>query len=119
MAVKTIKTKKAVKRRKTAVVAKRKRAMLSASSIGIAQEHVLEIIGQKEVFVPAYFSSALQPPNNLPGEQGLFRRPLVSTRTSFWLGVGFGMFVVGVLTVLTWEFVKVEIVEAVVLGLGR
>ncbi|MDO8505376.1 MAG: hypothetical protein Q7S48_02270 [bacterium] len=120
MVKKSTKIKKVVRRRKSAATAKRKPAVLEASSIGIAPEHVLEIIAQHEAVVPIHPVPTLAPPGNLPGERILFRRPLVSSRTSFWLGVGFGMFVVGVLTVLTWEFVKVEIVEAVVLGLvGR
>ena len=44
-------------------------------------------------------------------------QPLVSHRTSFWLGVGFGIFVVGVLSLLVWQLVRVDFVEAVVIGL--
>lgn len=119
MAVKTTKTKKVMKRKKSAITAKKKRTVLEAGSLGVSPEHVLEVIAREEASVPDHRPPVLPPPLNLPGEINLFQRPLVSTRTSFWLGVGFGMLVVGVLTVLTWEFVKVEIVEAVVLGLGR
>ena len=118
MAVKRAKTKKIIRRKKSVTIAK-KRSLLEVSSLGVAPEHVLEVIAREEAFVSDYRPPVLPPPLNLPGELALFKRPLVSTRTSFWLGVGFGMFVVGVLTILTWEFVKVEIVEAVVLGLGR
>ena len=119
MAVKSTKTKKVMKRRKSAITTKKKQNVLEVSSLGVAPEHVLEVIAREEASVPDHRPPVLPPPLNLPGELALFKRPLVSTRTSFWLGVGFGMFVVGVLTILTWEFVKVEIVEAVVLGLGR
>lgn len=44
-------------------------------------------------------------------------RPLVGHRTSFWIGVGFGVFVVGVLAILTWQLTRVSVVEAVVSGL--
>lgn len=118
MAVKTTKTKKRVRRSKPAGVSKR-RAVLQASSLGIAPEYVLEIIPREQASVPAHLPPVLPPPLNLPGELALFNRPLVSSRTSFWLGVGFGMLVVGVLGALTWQFIKVEVVEAVVLGLTR
>ena len=119
MAVKSTKTKKPAKRKKPAVAVKRKRAVLEVSSLGVAPEHVLEVIAQHDALVPAHPAPTLAPPLNLPGELALLSRPLVSSRTAFWLGVGFGMFVVGVLGALTWQFIRVEVVEAVVLGLTR
>lgn len=74
------------------------------------------------------FQAADEPPQNLPvaesGDSDLrvprfIHRPLTSPRASFWLGVGFGVLIVGSLALLTWELLKFEVVEAVVVGLAR
>ena len=102
--------KRAVQRRKKPAV------LLDAGSLGIASEQLVDQDGIK----PALFSPVPKaedvPPANLPvapfEEKPLFHRPLVSGRTSFWLGVGFGMFVVGVLTFVAWKLLTVEAVQA-------
>lgn len=113
------KTKKAVRRRKPGIKTNKKRGVLEASSLGVAPEQVREARINPEVMAPAYAMSALTAPQNFVGGLNVFQRPLVSYRTAFWLGVGLGMLIVGVLGALIWQFVKVELVEAVVLGLTR
>lgn len=72
------------------------------------------------------FRAADEPPQDLPVASNgaptlsvprFINRPLTSPRASFWLGVGFGVLVVGSLALLTWELLKFEVVEAVVVGL--
>lgn len=47
----------------------------------------------------------------------VFHKPLLGGRASFWIGVGVGVFIVGVLSLLIWQFIKVDLVRAVVVGL--
>lgn len=104
------------------VSARKPSAVLEATSLGIEPEQlVTPRWNQGAPFVlPAY------PPPNLPveessyeGSRGIMHQPLVSPRTSFWLGVGFGMLVVGTLLIVSWQILRVETVEAVVLELAR
>ena len=100
------------------VVRARKKAvpLLDASALGVVPEQLAFAQGVK----PQLISFASMPPPNLPIEpideikpqMSILHRPLVSGRTSFWLGVGLGMFIVGVLTALAWKLLTVEAVQA-------
>ncbi len=98
---------------------KASRAPLEASILGIASEHVVRAFGAQSAPVRAFapgFSFAPQAPIV---ECSSFKRPLVGARTSFWLGVGFGIFVIGVLGYLAVRLFQVALAEAVVVGLTQ
>lgn len=119
------------RRRKVHTKTRTRASILEASTLGIQPEHIVSVMvssSSTPLESDASASPAVSlPPPNLPIEPeddgrvrgDFFRRSLVSPRTSFWLGVGFGMFVVGTLMALTWQLFKVELVRAVVLGLTR
>ncbi len=97
------------------------RVPLEASVLGIAQEHVVGPCSAPKVWTPA-FASVLPgavPVSPVFARSSNFKRPLVGARTSFWLGVGFGIFIVGVLGYLAVRLFQVELAEAVVTGLTK
>ena len=102
--------------RKRVVKSRKKSApFLEASALGVVPEQLAIMpILKTPLFSPLSLPhSADAPPGNLPvAPLPLFHRPLVSGRTSFWLGVGFGMFVVGMLTFVAWKLLTVEAVQA-------
>ena len=118
---KITKTKKTAKQQVVGRV-KKGRAPLDAGILGIAKEHVVTSCTaspgiRATAFSPALpVSVAMQP---LLAQCPAFRRPLVGARTSFWLGVGFGIFVIGVLGYLAVRLFQAELAEAVVTGLTQ
>lgn len=71
------------------------------------------------IFTPA-LAARSSVPTSIPLVQcSSFTRPLVGARTSFWLGVGFGIFVIGVLGYLAVRLFQAELAEAVVAGLTQ
>ena len=114
------KTKSAKIRRLPKQTRTRKRTpnILTADVLGIAQEHFTQAQGVRSISVMA----STAPPPNLPiapHSPVRLREPLVAPRTSFWLGVGFGMLVVGTLVTIAWQLFRVETVEAIVVSLTR
>ena len=97
-----------------------------AEKIGIAPEHILaNREPARPVRVPLLYDAPANLPVEKPGAVAAFcekrdfiRRPLVPQRTSFWIGVGFGILVTGVLGYIAWQLFNVEIGEAIVLSLG-
>ena len=99
--------------------------VLEASIIGISEEQLVGdgILELQEVH---FDTQSLKTPVNLPVESeeeyhsrdriGI-HESLVSPRTSFWLGVGFGIFVVGTLGIIALRLFHVAMVEAVVLNM--
>ena len=97
--------------------------MMDAAILGVAPG---QIVSSGSIFSAP--PEPDEPPKNLPVAAenrpgwsliSAMRRPLVSTRTAFWLGAGFGVLVLGSLGILIWEVLKVEVVEAFVIGLTR
>ncbi|OGL67701.1 hypothetical protein A3B21_00765 [Candidatus Uhrbacteria bacterium RIFCSPLOWO2_01_FULL_47_24] len=121
----TAKKTKSTARKRVARKIKKSKPLIEASALGVSPDQLVESQGIKTaLFSPMpLLKNADEPPVNLPvapfEEKSIFHRPLVSGRTSFWLGVGFGMFIVGVLTFVAWKLLTVETVDAVVVGLGK
>ncbi|MBI2552739.1 hypothetical protein HYW17_05575 [Candidatus Uhrbacteria bacterium] len=93
------------------------KSVLNAATLGIAKEQLINPsrVSQLPQPVPAV------PQDNQPLQMRprMIHRPLAPPRISFWLGVGFGMTAVGGLLAVAWYLMRVELVEAVVVGLGR
>lgn len=93
-----------------------RQGVLKASTLGVAVEHLLPL-------TPATAGGpALCPPVEcapcMPEQvKKWFSTPLLSPRTSFWLGVGIGIVIIAVLGYLAWRLYNVEIAEALVLNL--
>lgn len=109
-------TKKAALKRHTPAKTRKKNSILEASKVGIAPEHILSAVPDRGL--PLSLAPSFETPLAL-GNVGVFRRSLVSPRISFWLGVGFGILVIGVLLVLVWQILRVELAEAIVIGLVK
>lgn len=106
-------------------VSKPKR-VLTAAALGILKEHLVSPIQSAIMETPVIARQtsssavALHEHHHLPAPgPSRFYRPLVPPRTAFWLGVGFGMIVVGGLMVVAWYLMRVELAEEVVVALTR
>lgn len=109
------KTKKVIRKRREKVI---RTSVLEASVLGVAPEQLLGRAAEPPVNLPVVPVVTANLPVTPMHRIHPLHRPLVSGRTSFWLGVGFGIFVTGVLAYLAWRLYSVEIAEAIVLGLG-
>ena len=98
---------------------KKNTGALTADALGVASDQLMQAQGARSF--PVVEGGAV-PPYNLPvGARTSIniRDSLVAPRTSFWLGVGFGMLIVGALVTIAWQLFRVETVEAIVVGLTR
>ena len=119
MARRMLKSKRIIKKRRAVRAKPRARGILDASALGIDTAQVLQ------GHFPAGVGSAVLSGGTLlarpvsPVENDVISRmhqPLLSARTSFWLGVGFGMLVVGILAFLAWQLFQVELRQVGVVG---
>ncbi|GEM_PF-4852711 len=92
-------------------------SVLSASSIGIDPEYLAAPVRLPVAqTLPATKNFSIE--ESASSKMKMMRRSLVAPRTSFWLGVGFGIFVTGVLGYLVLKLYTVELAQALVLGWG-
>lgn len=97
--------------------------VLSAIDLGVEAKH---IAAPASVRLPRLTLTAL-PPDNLPIEHPQKvcvpiaivrrRRHLLPARAAFWVGMGFGIFITGVLGYLVWMLIIVELNRSAVIGL--
>lgn len=101
------KKKAPVKRKKRAVKSK---PLIEASTLGVASEHLVSHAEELPEVRP------VRNPVFEGGEVDLFRRPILSSTISFWMGVGFGVLIIGILLFFVWQLLRVELAEAIMLG---
>lgn len=90
--------------------------MPSADSLGISGEH---IVGREMTRGVGLVGESLNTARSLRlNRKKILHQPLVSYRASFWIGVGFGALVVGILAILAWELLRVDTLEAIVVSLS-
>lgn len=118
-------SKKSKKRRSVALSSKIKipkhkvieEPVLSASSIGISPEYLAAPVRLPVAPIPSAAKN-FSVDESASTRKAMMLRSLVAPRTSFWLGVGFGIFVTGVLGYLVLKLYTVELAQALVLGWG-
>lgn len=104
--MKTIKkTKKPVSRKK------KTKPIIEVSDIGVSLD---QILGPSRQYIPHPEVREIKEAAVI----SIFHQPLASSRVSFWVGVMFGFLVIGALAVLSWQYIRIELLESTLLGWG-